>query len=321
MIIEGVQGYQVTDPWAECVRVVMAQRGETHSAAYVQGVSGMAFRLAGPCPCAPTCSAPMDVPGLAALFGYEAEGHYLGGEQEDVDARLPELVARVKDEVRTGRAVIVWHAFTTAEWDVVCGYEDAQGLFYGRGSYGDMRGEEYASAQQERMGSCLDVCPALGVVLVGEKSGSLEARAAEVAALKEAVRHGREPGHRLEASTPQQRANSRYRKGPDPYESWAADPPSGWNYCLDVTRSRRRMAPEFLREIAPKYPAARDQLLAAAESFAAEVDVLDEVMETVCREDMDEAARKDRAAQLFIAARRAYLAGMDRIEAALAAIE
>ena len=34
--------------------LVLAQRGETYSPAYVQGIAGAAFRVAGPCPCAPT---------------------------------------------------------------------------------------------------------------------------------------------------------------------------------------------------------------------------------------------------------------------------
>ncbi|MFO8008673.1 MAG: malectin domain-containing carbohydrate-binding protein [Candidatus Brocadiia bacterium] len=316
-VLGGVPPYEFADPMFEALRVVMSHRGEDYSAAYVQGISGMAFRLAGPCPCAPTCSAPMDEPEVAALFGYEAEHLYLGDKQEDVDARLPELVACVKDELRAGRAVMVWHAFTDAEWDVVCGFDDALGPFYGRGSYPDMRGDEYVSAPQERMGGCLGISPAIGILVLGEKTGSLDARASELAALREAVRHGREPGHRLEATTPEQRANPRYRKGPDPYEWWIANPPTRGGYCLSVTRDRRQAAAEFMREIAPRYPDARQAMQEAAEHFAAEADALDAVAQLGHEEEMPPETRRERAAELLRRARAEYEAAIGSIEAAL----
>ena len=127
VILRGVDHYRVADPLAEAVRVVISYRGEPYSAAYVQGISGMAFRLAGPCPCAPTCSAPMEPEGLVRLFGYEAERFPLGEKEAEVQARLPEMLRRVKEEIHAGRPVIVWHAFTTAEFDVVCGFDDEKG--------------------------------------------------------------------------------------------------------------------------------------------------------------------------------------------------
>ena len=44
------------DPLFEGIRVVLSYRGEAYSPAYLQGISGAAFRIAGICPCAPTSS-------------------------------------------------------------------------------------------------------------------------------------------------------------------------------------------------------------------------------------------------------------------------
>ncbi len=59
VVLEGIDRYRVVDPWCEGVRVVLTYRGEPYSAEYVQGISGVAFRIAGICPCAPTCSIAM----------------------------------------------------------------------------------------------------------------------------------------------------------------------------------------------------------------------------------------------------------------------
>jgi hypothetical protein len=70
--IEGVDRYRVCEPLFEFVRVVLAQHGESYSTAYLQGISGAAFRIAGICPCAPTCSAAMQTEALVELLGYKA---------------------------------------------------------------------------------------------------------------------------------------------------------------------------------------------------------------------------------------------------------
>jgi hypothetical protein len=200
MILSGVEAYKAMDPLFECVRVVLAQRGEKLSSDYVQGISGAAFRIAGPCPCAPTCSAAMGTAELVRLLGYEAQELSLRhlppyGEAADPAGEIRKVVDRVKDEVRAGRAVIVWNAFTTAEWDVVCGFDDATHQFLGRGSYAGP--DKYASADEGRLAKGLGICPAAGAILVGRKSGDLDAKAAELAALAEAVRHAHSPRDRF----------------------------------------------------------------------------------------------------------------------------
>src|SRR5512147_2733372 len=79
VVLEDVDHYQVVEPLFEGVRVILNYRGESYSPAYVQGISGAAFRIAGPCPCAPTCEAAMWPGDLVKLFGYEVERAELGG--------------------------------------------------------------------------------------------------------------------------------------------------------------------------------------------------------------------------------------------------
>ena len=72
---------------------------------------------------------------------------------------------------------------------MVAGFDDAKHLFFGRGSH--VANDEYAQADQKRLITCLEICPALGVILAGDKVAEFDAGAAEIAALQEAVRHAR----------------------------------------------------------------------------------------------------------------------------------
>jgi len=45
--VAGVDRYRVCEPLYECVRVVLAKRGEAYTPEYLQGISGAAFRIAG----------------------------------------------------------------------------------------------------------------------------------------------------------------------------------------------------------------------------------------------------------------------------------
>ncbi len=167
MIIEGIDHYRVMEPLFEGIRVMLSYRGERYSPEYVQGISGAAFRIAGICPCAPTCSSAMAPQDLVRVFGYEIAHIPLSGEGVDPKQRIHEVIKRVKDEIRSGRPVLVWHAFTNAEWDVVCGFEDVDKQFFGRGSYVGL--VVYARAHQMRMIECLNISPAMGAIFIGEK--------------------------------------------------------------------------------------------------------------------------------------------------------
>ena len=172
--IEGVPPYEVREAMFEAVRIALTQHGASYSANYIQGISGAAFRIGGICPCAPTCEYAMEVQELLDLLGYSYRHLWVSlgdaaGQHHAYEALIPlakayqennntllreesledpyireacekvnEIIAAVKDEVRAGRAAVVWHAFTTAEFDVVVGFDDDGGTFLGRGSYAGM---------------------------------------------------------------------------------------------------------------------------------------------------------------------------------------
>lgn len=163
IVLDNVDRYRVMEPLFEGVRVILSYRGERTSPAYVQGISGAAFRIGGICPCAPTCTAAMATKDLPRILGYDVEALPFG-ENDVFEARGAEIVARVKDEIRAGRPALVWHAFTMLEWDVVAGFDEGEHKFLGRGSYAGLEG--YAVEDQMRL---ITERPALGAILIGEK--------------------------------------------------------------------------------------------------------------------------------------------------------
>jgi len=325
IVLDGVDRYQVMDPMYECVRVVLNHRGEAYSPAYIQGVSGAAFRVGGICPCAPTVDCAMGTQDLVKLLGYEMTDLPLyrnsGNENQpfDLEEESDQVIARVKGEIRAGRPAMVWHAFTTCEWDVVAGFDDEQRLFFGRGSYAG--GDEYAQADQKRLITCLDICPALGAITVGDKVAELDARAAETAALQEAVHHARstEGQDQLGDKWAMLHGLLCYDRWIDDWRSPEKKRASGDSYCLGVYRSTHRAAAGFMRELAPKYPQVRAHFERAAAAFIAEVDALDAAVPLLGWE-APEGPDPERNAQLVPLLRQArdgYARGIDEIEAAL----
>lgn len=322
MIIENVDRYRVMEPCCEGVRVVLKALGDEYSPAYLQGVSGAAFRISGICPCAPTCATSgMDAKGLLKLLGYSYTECYLGDSADDPQLKpnMAALIPKIKASVRAGRPVLVWHAFTNAEWDVVAGFDDAKGVFLGRGSYAGLDG--YAQARQDRAQSAIEICPALGALFVGEKTGKYNSRAAEIAALKEAVRHahdrtgadklGGEKWVMLEGLMA-------YNRWADKFKDPAARRDSGDSYCYDVYRSTHRAAGRFLREIAPHFPQAAEALTDAARDFTAEAAALDQAESLLAwNAPEQDAERNAKLWPLLTRARNYYAAGIAHIERAL----
>ena len=317
MVLEGVDRYRVVEPLFEGVRVVLSFLGEQYTPAYIQGISGAAFRVAGPCPCAPTGTCQMGTTGLFDVLGYEHTEFYLGWtDDDDVNGKMQELIPKIKDSIRARRPVLVWHAFTNAEWDVVAGFDDAEDVFLGRGSYAGLDG--YASAKQTRAQEAVSICPAFGGIFVGEKTGTLDAKAAELAALKEAVRHARDRETVFEPG----RAG---REGLNAYDGWVerfqkaeTTRDAGDSYCYGVYHTTHRAAAGFLNEIAPKYPDATAILTEAAKEFAAEADALDEAEPLIGWQSPDH--DEDRNAKLWPLLARArdhYAAAIAEIEKAL----
>jgi len=315
------------DPLFEGIRVVLSYRGEAYSPAYIQGISGAAFRIAGICPCAPTCSFAMEPQELVELLGYKVEHLPLHGEDIAPKMRVHEVLARLRDEIHAGRPALLWHAFTTCEWDVVCGFDDGQQQLTGCGSTAGR--EEYATADEARTITCTDICPALGAILIGEKTSEFKAHEAELAALKEAVRHAHS------------RQNEKLLGGDQwvmlegllCYDRWIhdfqADPPKvpdmGDRYCLGVYRSTHRAASEFMRELVPRYPEARPHFELASEHFSNEANALHGCAELLFPDwklpEGPHGGRNARAVALLSAARDRYARGIDETALALRLID
>jgi len=337
IIIKGVDRYRVMEALFEGVRVILSYRGEPYTPAYIQGISGAAFRIGGICPCAPTCSFAMETKDLVMLLGYEfvCLSH---GENIDLKKSGSEMVSRVKDEIRANRPVLLWNAFTTAEWDVVCGFDEENKRLFGRGSYKGLDG--YAEADEMRT---IDFIPhnikegrrGDSTILIGRKEGAFDARKAEVAALKEAVTHAHSgkvavtttnPWTFLEGLQCYEGDKWVFLEGLQCYSRWVSDfskPEKkrelGDSYCLDVYRSTHRAASEFMLELAPKYPEATGHFRTAASQFAKEADMLDQCVPLLGMESPEgpDPERNVRVTKLLDRARDHYSRGISEIEKAL----
>ncbi|MDD4774201.1 MAG: hypothetical protein PHZ09_11480 [Eubacteriales bacterium] len=270
MKILAVDPYRIREPLFEGFRVILNFLGETYSPAYIQGISGAAFRTAGIFPCAPTCSSMMDTCGLIHLMGYEMK---VFGIDENPGDLIGPMISAVRDGIDNGRPALVWHAFTNAEWDVVCGYDEAQKIFLGRGSY---RGtDELAAERWDRAKDAVDISPAFGAILIGEKVLAFDAQTAEVAAIKEAVRHGRdyrEPNP--DGRWTMYQGIQCYRRWADEFSAPGKSREAGDAYCSGIYGATHRAAADFLSEIAGGYDPASDLLLEAAALFEKESSLL-----------------------------------------------
>ena len=321
--IEGVDRFRVVEPMFECVRVALSYLGEDYSPAYIQGISAAAFRISGICPCAPTVNVAMGPRDLIRMLGCTLAFLPLDGEdvKTDPEARLDEILDRIKREIRDGRPVLLWHAFTNAEWDVVCGFDEEKKELLGRGSYKGM--EDYARADERRTLTSERISGLGAAILIGEKKGGFDARAAELAALREAVRHARSSKNvdKLDGG------KWALLEGLACYDRWIRDftdpervRQSGDSYDLGIYRSTHRAASAFLREISSNYPAASGHLTRAAGHFAAEAGALDACWEVLGWESPKgpDAARNAQVVKTLSEARRHYDLGIGKIEQALA---
>jgi hypothetical protein len=240
MIVAGVDDYRVTDPLFEGVRLVLTHRGESYSPAHIQGVSGAAFRIAGPCPCAPTCSAAMSTAELLGLLGYECQELPIGAPGPLQAERLRELLGQVRQELGAGRPVLMWSAFTNCEYDVICGYDEEKKQLIGRGSYSG-NGEQLARAGEMRPLEGADVgMPA--AILIGTRIRPFPAREAELDALEEAVRHAHSARDRWLEEAGEVEKPWRFREGLACDDVWIDnyrantqhEPGAGDRYCLGV---------------------------------------------------------------------------------------
>jgi hypothetical protein len=261
---------------------------------------------------------------LVRLLGYEVEGISLCADGVDANVAVHALLRRAQEEIHAGRPALVWHAFTTAEYDVVCGYDENEHVFYGRGSYAGLDG--YATAHETRAQDCGNICPPLGAVFVGRKVGAFDARAAEIASLRFAVEHAHSQKNREKLGGQEWV----FLEGLLAYERWVNDfsrpdktRGAGDAYCYGIYRSTHRAAASYLAEIAGKYPTAQARLLAATQCFAAEAGILDQAQSLLGWQSPEgpDAERNQQAAELLARACANYRHGIDEIEASLDALE
>ena len=100
VVIDGVDRYRVIELMVEGVRIILTHRGEKYSPAYIQGISRVAFQVAGICPCAPTCGPAMGPEDLLKLLGYRYEHLPLSGDGIDPEKEIGKSAAPNRREVR-----------------------------------------------------------------------------------------------------------------------------------------------------------------------------------------------------------------------------
>jgi hypothetical protein len=216
--------------------------------------------------------------------------------------------------------VLVWHAFTNAEWDVVAGYDEEQKLFLGRGSYAGI--DSYAEAPQDRSRHAIDICPAYGAIFIGEKTGPFDAPAVEIASLKEAIAHA----HSQKNAEKLGGKEWVFLQGYLAYERWMNDfrnpqkiRTMGDAYCYGVYRSTHRAASDYLAELAPTIPQAKEPLLKASRHFKTEADTLDQAEPLLWWSSPEgpDPARNQQAVALLEQSYASYRHGIEAIEQAL----
>jgi len=317
VVIPGVDRSRAREPMYEGVRIVLSHMGERYSPAYIQGISGGAFRIAGICGCAANCSLQMDTPNLIKLLGYEYEQHILGwtGDVDDAKRNMVALIPRIKESIRAGRPVLLWYGFADTAYEVVVGYDDKKGVFLGRHMHQGPR-DGLAEAKQTRAEEAASVCPAFGAIFIGKKTGKLNRRAAEIAALKEAVRHAHDA--KVSVKGPPRSGLACYDEWVRTFQRDDAKRSPGDAYCRLVYGSTHRLAGQFVKEIAGRHARASEHLLRAAREFDAEADALDEAEPLIgWRSPELDAERNRRVWPVLSRARERYAAAIAHIESAL----
>ena len=184
-ILSGVEDCGAREANFESLRLALNYLGEEISPAYFHGIAGTAFRIGGICPCAPTCTAAMPLEQLIALLGYEYA--VLPYSESTADADVGRMISAVRASIDAGVPALVWNAFTPCEWNVVTGYDEDEEVFFGRGIRTGAKGD-YVKKRWDRAKEQAGLTGMLAVLVKG-RTGSLNRGEAEIAALKEAVRH------------------------------------------------------------------------------------------------------------------------------------
>jgi len=321
MVLLNVDKFRYTEPLYEAARIVLNNMGADFTPEYILGVSGAAFLISGGCPSRPTCANDMWTTDFIKLLGYEIEEYPCFDENgSDITDKMVEAV---KKHIDGGKAALVWHAFSAAEFDVVCGYDEDAKHFIGRGSvHGN--GDEYAREPWDRAKTC-EICPAFGAVLIKGKAADFDSAQAETNSLVQAVRHGRQQ-LAPDAMPHESNGIEFYNKWADEYANEGKERGVADAYCYDVFSSARKAGVIYLRSLADNYgasnPDARDKLHYAAASFEKECAELEKAYPYLSWESpwgVDENRSKN-LAPILKAATGHYTKAIEYLEEALLAI-
>jgi len=271
-ILKGIGPYEVREANFEALRLGFGYMDIKYSPAYFHGIAGSVFRIGGICPCAPTCTTAMSPQELITLLGYSyTELPYESGEADEVER----MIEAVRASIDHGIPALVWNAMTMCEWDVVTGYDEAEQAFYGRVPWLNGR-DEYQKSPWDRSKEQAGLTGVMAIIYGGQ-ADYFDREKAEIAALREAVRHGNDTEN-LDKKGGEEWV---FLQGKAAYNRWADDFSKsnkerglGDAYCMDIYPSCHARAGAFLREIAGNYPNAAEKLLAAAELFDEEADYL-----------------------------------------------
>ncbi|MCL2701037.1 MAG: hypothetical protein FWE88_05020 [Phycisphaerae bacterium] len=315
-IVNGISNYEVNETNFEALRLALNSMGETFSAGYFHGIAGSAFRIGGICPCAPTCSLAMSPQQLITLLGYD----YIEFPYDDAnkEGALEKAIDAIRVSIDNGVPVLVWDAFTMCEWDIVTGYDDNEKVFHGRGAY-----ITHAEYQKKPWNNTLNTMASHGVmaIVIAKGSGTLDKRAAEIAAIKEAIRHAND------AENTDKLGSGAWviLQGKAAYQRWADDfaksdykRSHGDMYCIGVYSGAHAQAGPFLRDIAPNYPDASELLIQAAEHFEKEAELLKQLVPLIGwgTRELDP-LRNEQATVLLREAAACYGSAMDILAAAV----
>lgn len=264
-ILKDVPAYKYKEPLFEGVRVIMNYFGETWSPEYIQGIAGAAFRVATGCPSRPTCCMRMWTPELVKLLGYECTEVPCFG--PNGEKQTDQMIEAVKEQIDMGRPVPVWHAMTSAEWDMVCGYDEENKRFFGWGSYW-LGATEYHAEPWDRAEKAVEICPAFGAVVIGEKTREFDAKTAELDALRDAVLHARTIKDKPEkGGWYSYEGVQAFQKWAEAYGKPGKDRDLADAYCYDIYHSTHAAAPGFLREISGHFGAKTGEQLQKAAGY------------------------------------------------------
>ncbi|MHB1485782.1 MAG: hypothetical protein ACYCYI_14155 [Saccharofermentanales bacterium] len=316
-VLNGITNYEVNEANFEAMRLALNFLGENYSAPYFHGIAGTAFRIGGICPCAPTCTLAMQPQQLLKLFGYNYEE--CAYDDNDKVASLSRLTDAVRASIDNGIPALVWNAFTQCEWDIVTGYDESGKVFFGRGSYAGNIGD-YAKSPWDRS---LEQAGLTGLtaLIIKRDSGVFDARAAEIAAVREAICHANDTENidKLTGS------DWVFLQGKAAYKRWADDfsKPDykrgmGDAYCIGTYSSCHALAGSFLRTIAPDYPKASAIFDEASRIFDKEAECLKKLTSLLWWNSPDlDAERNEKATVLLREAAGFYGSAIDLLSDAV----